>query len=228
MVGDHPIPPLPPLPTPPPHTPPAGSIFAVLFRGVRVWLRARARARHLPHPQLYFVENGCCSSEHRVCVSSSGRYRCYLMVQYVCREEVIPSHHTTCTCTCTSLAFLALPTPCTFTHALHPLPPRAPLALLRLRLPQAYILARDEGRVDERLHTSSILWNEYMVSPISLPYISSPWDVPHCPASSVSHVTADHSSDGMLYRVVHHVGSHTTTHHHHHITLSLYVSLCKS
>ena len=101
VVGDHPIPPLPPLPTPPPHTPPAGSIFAVLFRGVRVWLRARARARHLPHPQLYFVENGCCSSEHRVCVSSSGRYRCYLMVQYVCREEVIPSHHTTDTCTCT-------------------------------------------------------------------------------------------------------------------------------
>jgi hypothetical protein len=194
-----------------------------------VCLRARARARHLLHPQLHPVENRCRSSENSVCVCSSGCYRCCLIVQYVCSEEVIPSYHTavtcTCTCTCTTFAFLAHPTTCTFTHALHSPTPLVPLCI---RLPQVYAHTRDESRVDERLHTSFILWDECMGSPILLSYTSSRWDVPLCPASSVRYVTADHSSHGMLYRVVHHVGSHTTTHHHHHITSSLYTSLCRS
>ena len=150
----------------------------------------------------------------------------------MCSEEVIPSYHTTvtytCTCTCTPFAFLALPTPCTSTHALHSLKPPTLLALFRLRLPQAYIPTRDEGKVDRRFHTSSTLLSECMGSPISLSYISSRWGVLQRPASSVSCVTADHSSHGMMCRVVHHVGSHTTTHHHHHITSSLYTSLCRS
>ena len=80
------IPPLPLLPSPPPHTPPAGPFFVVLFRGVRVCLLARARARHLLHPQLHPVENRCRSSENSVCVcsSSSGCYRCYLTHSAVC------------------------------------------------------------------------------------------------------------------------------------------------
>ena len=158
--------PLPPMS--PPHSPPPLPFSTILFGDCSARMRAIARTRDLLHHELYFIENGCSSGEHHMCMCSSSYYCYYLLVRYVCSEDDITSCHITCTCTCTCipLAFLAPPTPCTPAHAHHSLI----RALAHEHLPQVQCRAREVGSVDEGFQVSLLLRIDHMKSHINLCY----------------------------------------------------------
>ena len=209
--------PLPPMS--PPHSPSPLPFSTILFGDCSARMRAIARTRDLLHPELYFIENGCSSGEHHMCMCSSSYYCYYLLVRYVCSEDDITSCHITCTCTCTCsipLAFLAPPTPCTPAHAHHSLI----RALAHEHLPQVQCRAREVGSVDEGFQVSLLLRIDHMKSHTSLFHNSSCPSMAYYPASLVVCELLSHRNLSQAHRVVHQVGSHTT-HHHHHITSSL-------